>query len=139
MGEEKEQLIREAINKGISPKSIYDTLYSMYRESDLSKYTKRQIKLVIKYICDMKTNTISNLNSNYVSQLVSSNYEKIIESLNNGISKEEVANMLIGAVKDNKISAADFKFLVSMIANLKKKDLRYIYKSNKTYQKIIDN
>ena len=138
MGEEKEQLIREAINKGISSKSIYDTLYRMFGESDLSKYTKRQIELVIKNICNMKTSTVSTFNPKYSSELVKNNYDKIVESLINGISPKEVARGLTEAVKDKNISAADFKFLVSMIANLKKKDLRYIKSGNKTYQKTID-
>ena len=74
MGEEKEQLIREAINNGISSKSIYDTLNRMFGSGDLEKYSKRQIELAINNICDMKMNIPSGINQNYSSELVRNNY-----------------------------------------------------------------
>ena len=138
MGEEKEQLIREAMNSGISAQSIYETLSKMFGSGDLSKYTNRQIKLAIDNICDMKLNSLSVINQNYSSDLVRNNYDKIVDSLRNGISPEEIANKLIKAVKDKNISAADFKYLIGLIANLKKKDLKYIKNDSKTYQKVID-
>lgn len=138
MGEEKEQLIREAINNGISSRSIYDTLYNMYGESDLSRYTKRQIELVIRSICDMKISAISNLNLKYSSDLVRNNYDKIIAALNDGINPEEVANKLVKSIEDKNISIDDFNYLVNLIAGLKKKDLKYMKSDNRIYQKTID-
>ena len=123
MEERKEHLIREAINNGISSDSICDTLSKMFGSKSLNKYTSRQIKLVIKSICDMKNNKLSNINSSYYSELIKNNYDKIVDALKNGISSKEVTIGLINSVNDKNISIDDFKYLISMIANLKKKDL----------------
>ena len=138
MGEEKAQLIREAINNGISSDSIYKTLYKIFGYRDLTKYSKRQIELVISNICDMKINPLLSFNYDYSSELIRSNYAKIIDALKNGISSEEVVNKLIKAVKDNNISKEDFEYLVSLVANLKKNDFKYL-KSDTDYQKRLTN
>ena len=139
MGEEKEQLIREAINNGISPDSIYETLSKMFGSGDLSKYSKRQVELAISNICDMKVTTPSRFNPEYSSELIKNNYDKIIAALKDGISPEEVVSKLIKAVKDPNISKDDFKYLVSLVANLKKNDLKYIKSDTETYQKSAGN
>ena len=139
MEEVKEHLIREAINNGISSNGIYAALHRMFGSKSLDKYTSRQIKLVINNICDMKIDTVSDFNSSYSSELVKKNYYKIIDALKKGISPEEVANKLIRAVKDKNISKDDFKYLISLVANLKKNDLKYIKNDTETYQKSAGN
>ena len=139
MGEEKEHLIREAINNGISSDSIYQTLSKMFGSGDLSKYSKRQVELAINNICDMKVTTASRLNPEYSSELIRNNYDKIIDALENGISPEEVVSKLIWAVKDPDISKDDFKYLVSLVANIKKNDLKYVKNEAETYQKDTGN
>lgn len=125
-----EMFIRDAIENGISAASVNLTISNMLNKTDTYKMTPKQIKNVIETIVDTKTNSNTVNSTNFSSDYIRKNNNKIIAALNNGIEPNEIVNSI------SNVEGKKLKFTVKLISKMKKQELRLRQqKSNNDFSK----
>ena len=138
---QNEELIKDAINEGISKEAVNSTLEDVINKSEEVDKIPSQVKEVVETIVDMKSEEDVKVDESYASEYVRQNNEKIKSALESGITPSEVANTLVDSTKhaNSRKGKRRLNFIVKLISKMKKKELK-LEKENvqeKGYQKII--
>ena len=123
---ENEELIKDAVNEGISGEAVNSTLEDVMNKSDEVGRSPKQVKEVVETIVDMKEEEVTKVDESFASEFVRQNNEKIKSALEDGISPNEVATTLVNSTKKatSRKGKRHLNFIVKLISKMKKKELR---------------
>lgn len=138
-----EELIKDAINEGISGDAVESTLEDVINKSDEVGKTPKQVKEVVETIVDMKEKENIKVDEKYASEFVKNNSDKIESALSDGITPKEVTVTLVNSTNEatNRKGKKHLNFIVKLITKMKNKELK-LNKENvqeKGYQKVLSD
>ncbi len=138
-----EEILKEAINSGISSDTIRDTLNNLIEKKDRTGKTPKQISKAVASIAYMKKDIKLPDTEEYYSSVVKNNSARIKSALNDGISPVEIASSLLDTVNSsNKNSKKQLNFIVKLVTKMKKKELKLKNQreiTNQYQKKLINN
>lgn len=126
LGSENCELLKDAINDGISGDAVESTLEDVINKTDEMGKTPKQVKEAIETIVDMKEKENTKIDESFTSDFVKENSEKITSALQEGISPKEVATTLVNSTNEatNRKGKKHLKFITKLIFKMKKKELK---------------
>lgn len=122
------EILKDAIESGINAEAVNSTLEDIDSKSNKKGQNPKQVKMVVETIADMKKNINSIPDKKYASDLVRVNHEKIKAALNEGISPNEIAAILIESTEkaNSRRTKSRLRFITKLIIKMKQKELKLI-------------